>query len=330
MKVKSACLTGVDKIELRERELDLKEDEVLVKTHLAGICGSDKNLYRGVTKKAGGLDTEMRKPFLYPFFFGHEGGGEVVEVGEKVTQLKVGQKVIAFAWIDTFSDYFVAKPEDLEVVPAGLDMNLACLGEPISCAMFSGMNSNVQFGDTVAIIGMGFAGQIIAQVCKGKGAHKVIGVDLAEEKLSLARELGADLTVNSSETDPLEYIMEQTGGKGADVVVEAAGSAESVNLSTSAVRHNGTLVFYSWITNDITINISRWHNNSLKILNTGLVHHSIQERMLWTPMALRPVIQGQVSIEPLITHRFPLEQIDEAFALTSASEKAVKVAIEID
>jgi L-iditol 2-dehydrogenase len=66
MKTQSACLTGIGRIEARERELTIGPDEVLVKTHLAGICGSDKNLYNGIIPPSGGLNTEMRIPFAYP------------------------------------------------------------------------------------------------------------------------------------------------------------------------------------------------------------------------------------------------------------------------
>jgi len=330
MKVKSACLTGVNGIEVREREIEIGPEEVLVKTHMAGICGSDKNLYHGIVPPSGGLNTEMRKPFAYPFFIGHEGGGTVVAVGERVRDFKPGDKVIAFGWIETIADYFKGREEDLEKVPAGMAMDLAALGEPIGCAVFSGLMSKIQLGDTVAVFGMGFAGQIMAQVAKAKGAYKVIGVDVVDGKLELAKRLGLDHAVNGEKEKPLDAIMDFTGGQGADVVVDMAGTADSVNLCSAAVKHNGIMVFYSWITQDITINISRWHNNSLEVINTGLVHHGIKQRSLWTPSALRPVLQGQLALEPLITHRFPLSRVAEAFATAANDPAAIKVVIEPD
>jgi 2-desacetyl-2-hydroxyethyl bacteriochlorophyllide A dehydrogenase len=330
MKTKSACLTGVNGIETRQRELTIGPDEVLVKTHLAGICGQDKNLYHGIIPPSGGLNTEMRTAFAYPYFLGHEGGGTVVAVGEKVRGLSVGDRVISFGWIETISEHFKGKEEDLEKVPAGMGMDMASLGEPIGCAVFSGLMSKIQLGDVVAVFGMGFAGQIMAQVAKAKGAHKVIGVDVVDGKLALARKLGLDYAVNGARENPLGAVMEITGGLGADVVVDMAGSADSVNLCTAAVRHNGIMVFYSWITQEITVNISRWHNNSLEVINTGLVHHGIKQRTLWTPLALRPVLQGQLAIEPLITHRFPISRVAEAFEVAANDPAAIKVVIEPD
>ncbi len=328
MKTKSACLTGVDQIEARQRELAVGPDEVLVKTHLAGICGQDKNLYHGIIPPSGGLNTEMRTAFAYPYFLGHEGGGTVVAVGGQVRGLSVGDRVISFGWIETLSEFFKGKEEDLQKVPEGMDMDLASLGEPIGCAVFSGLMSRIQFGDVVAVFGMGFAGQIMAQVAKAKGAWKVIGVDVVDGKLELAKKLGLDHAVNGAKEDPLQAVMAFTHGLGADVVVDMAGSADSVNLCTAAVKHNGIMVFYSWITQDITVNISRWHNNSLEVINTGLVHHGIMQRTLWTPLALRPVMQGQLQLEPLITHRFPISRVAEAFAVAANDPAAIKVVID--
>lgn len=327
MIVKSAFLTGIKAIEVGERELKPTDDEVLVKTHAAGICGTDKNLYNGVIPPTGGLHSEIRKEFDYPYFFGHEGGGTIVEVGRNVRKFKTGDKVMAFGWVETYSDYFVAGEEDLEPVPEGLDMDLASLGEPIGCAVFSGLCSKVQLGDTVSVVGMGFAGQVIAQVAKQKGAFKVIGIDVVEGKLELARSLGLDHTINSSTTDPLNEILELTGGEGADVMVEVAGTAEAVQLCNDAVKHNGVLVFYSWITRDITLNISRWHDNSLEIVNTGLVHHGIEQRRIWVPQALRPVLQGQLKISPLITHTYALAEMDKAMQTANEDSTAIKVLV---
>jgi L-iditol 2-dehydrogenase len=328
MKTQSACLTGINQIEVRERELKIGPEEVLVRTRLAGICGSDKNLYQGIIPPGGGLSTELRKPFSYPYFLGHEGGGEIVEVGNKIRDLSVGDTVMAFGWVETFSEYFKAREEDLEAVPEGLDIDVACLGEPIACALFSGLQSEAQLGDVVAVVGMGFAGQIIAQVVKAKGAFKTIGVDVSNAKLKLAQKLGVDHVTNAEREDPLTAILGLTGGAGADVMVEAAGTEEAVNLCSQAVKHNGTIVYYSWITQDITINISRWHHNSLKIINTGLVHHGVKQRSIWVPQALRPITQGQIAVKPLITHRFPFHDIQEAFAVATGEPSAIKVVLD--
>jgi len=320
----AAQLTEPYRIGLVDRQLECGDDEVIVKNHLMGICGSDKSFYRGQLPPK---TAEFRQEPKFPFYLGHESGGEVVEVGRRVREFKPGDKVMAFGWNNNFAAYFKARVFELEPVPAGLDMDIASLGEPIACAMFSGLNSGVQLGDTVAVMGAGFAGQIIAQCAKKKGAERVIVIDVLDGKLQLAKKLGADIVINSAAADPVAAVQELTGGKGADVVVEAAGSEESINAATAMIRHNGIFVWYSWITRTVKLDISRWHDDGIEFRNTCLVHHTYQERQVWTPQALRPVVQGLIDVKSLITDEFSLQDIDKAFAFFDKDDAAVKVVL---
>lgn len=324
VKTRAAVLKGPYDIELIERELVCGPTEVIVKNHLMGICGSDKSFYRG---KLPPKTAEFRQPPEFPFYLGHESGGTVVEVGSRVHEYKVGDKVMAFGWNNNFADYFKAPVTDLQPVPEGLDMDLASLGEPIACAMFAGMEAQVKLGDVVAVFGAGFAGQVIAQCAKASGAYRVVVVDVDEGKLRLAKELGADFTVNAAETDPVAAILDLTAGTGADVVIEAAGTEEAINQATQALAHSGKFVFYSWVTQPVRLDISRWHDDGFTFINACLVHHTREERFVWAPRALRPVIQGLVKIRPLITHEFKLSEIKEAFALVDKNDTAVKVVL---
>jgi L-iditol 2-dehydrogenase len=319
---KAARLNGPYDIELIERTLKCGEDDIIVKNHLMGICGSDKSFYRGNMPPQ---TAEFRQPPEFPFLLGHESGGTVVEVGSRVADYKPGDKVMAFGWNNNFAEYFKAKSFQLQPVPFDMDMDIASLGEPISCAMFSGLHCGVQLGDTVVVMGGGFAGQIIAQCAKLKGAYKVIVVDVLQGKLDLALKLGADLVINSTELDPVKEVKTLTNGKGADVVVEAAGTEESFNMATALLKHNGKFVFYSWVTTPITLNISRWHDDGLEFINTCLVHHTWQERYVWVPEALRPVAQGLVKIEPLINKSFSLAEIKEGFSTADKDDAAIKI-----
>ena len=122
-------------------------------------------------------------------------------------------------------------------------------------------------------------------------------------------------------------MLDLTQGRGADLVVEAAGSESSMNQATAMLKHNGILALYSWITQPVKLNISRWHDDGLQIRTTGLVHHTEQERVIWTPWALRPVVQGLVKVRPLITHEFPLEKVAEAFEAADKDPTAIKVVV---
>ena len=328
MKTKAVVLHGPKEIGLVERDIRLGPEEVLVKTYLAGICGTDKNFYLGYLPKMNGPGYGPDEPLIkFPYDIGHEGGGTVEEVGSRVRRFKPGDFVMSFNVNGTMAEYFAAHEDDLEPAPAGLSKELACLGEPIACAMFSGLHANVNLGDTAVTFGVGFAGQIISQVMKQKGANKLIAVDVIDEKLAIAKQLGADYIINAQRENAVQRILEITDGRGADVVAEAAGVAETVNASIECAKHNGTIVFYSWVTQDIKINISRLHHDSLQVINTGLVHHSIDERKVWTPWALRPVVQNSIIIDPLVNRRFNLDQAVAAFKTDVADPGSVKVII---
>lgn len=319
---RAARLNGPFDIELVERELVCGEDDVIVSNHLMGICGSDKSFYRGFMPPQ---TAEFRQKPEFPFYLGHESGGTVVAVGSKVADYKVGDEVISFGWNNNYADFFKAKTFQLQPVPTGLDKDLAALGEPISCAMFSGMNSGVQLGDTVVVMGAGFAGQIIAQCAKLKGAYQVIVIDVLEGKLDLAKKLGADYVINSKEEDAVARVKGLTGGIGADVVVEVAGTAKSFNSATAMIKHNGKFVFYSWVTTPVTLNISRWHDDGLEFINTCLVHHTWQQRYVWFPEVMRPIQQGTVQVKPLINASFPLADLKKGFEFVDKDDSAIKV-----
>jgi L-iditol 2-dehydrogenase len=319
---KAARLNGPYDIELIERELECEDDDIIVKNHLIGICGSDKSFYRGFMPPK---TAEFRQPPEFPFLLGHESGGTVVAVGKKISNYKVGDKVMAFGWNNNYAEYFKSKEFQLQPVPYDLDMDIASLGEPVSCAMFSGMNSGVQLGDTVVVMGAGFAGQIIAQCAKLKGAYRVIVIDVLDGKLELAKKLGADIVINSEREDPIELVKSLTNGVGADVVVEAAGTEKSFNICSEIIKHNGKFVFYSWVTKPVTLNISRWHDDGLEFINTCLVHHTWQQRYVWCPETLRPVAQGLVQIKPLITNEFKLDDIKAGFEFADKDDAAIKI-----
>ena len=323
---KAARLNKAYDIELIDRELVCGENDIIVKTRLMGICGSDKNFYRGFMPPQ---TAEFRQPPEFPFLLGHEAGGTVVAVGSRVSEYKVGDEVISFGWNNCFAEYFKAQALQRQPVPKGLDLDIAGLGEPTACAMFSGLNSGVQLGDTVVVMGAGYAGQIIAQCAKLKGAWKVIVVDVLDGKLDLAKSLGADVVINSTQEDPVAKVKELTSGTGADVVVECAGTASSFNAASELIRHNGKFVFYSWVTVPVTLNISRWHDDGLEFINTCLVHHTWQQRYVWFPECMRPIIQGSVRIRPLINKEFRLDEIKEGFEYADKDDSAIKIVFRI-
>lgn len=337
MRSRIVSLNGKNDIEVNETNIEIKDNEILVKTHQGSICGTDKNLYLGFVPPTKGILGSKKS---YPIVsLGHEGGGTVVEVGSKVTGFKEGDKVMSVGMTGTMSDYFKAKEDELHPVPYDLDMDLASLGEPIGCPMYSVFQSGVQIGDIVAVVGLGFAGQIIAQGAKKRGAKIVIGIDLLDGKLELAKKLGTDITINPQKENIVDIISQltdkgpkplgyATDGKGVDVAFEAGGTAESINLATGILRENGILAVYSWCMEPVTLNISRWHDEGIDIRYTCMMHkHPPFERKIWLDRLLKPIKDEIIKIRPLLTKEFPLDNIKEAFEYACNSDEAIKVVI---
>jgi len=319
MTIQTIRLPGPQKVEVISGELpDLEDDQVLVQIHQSSICGTDKNIYQGI------LPPGLSFPIT---LLGHEGGGVVVEVGKKVQKYKAGDRVMSCYVNGTFADYFISKEENLYPIPAEMEMELGCLGEPLACAMYSVFNSGVQLGDTVAVMGLGFAGQIMVQGAKRKGALRVIGIDPLAGKRELARSLGADYAFDPHDPDTEKAISDLTQGSGVDLVFEAAGREESMNMATRILRKNGTLVLYSWIMESVRLAISRWHDDAITIRTTCVMHlNTPYERLSWFDRLLAPYWRGLIQVKPLLSSPIPLPDIARAFELSSQPD-TVKVLI---
>jgi L-iditol 2-dehydrogenase len=333
MNTRVVCVEEPNRISLRNERLSIGENEILVKAYMSSICGTDKNYYLGHTPKPHAVkDTsqiENESHSTYPMLIGHEGAGEVVETGAAVRKYKPGDKVISFGWKNTMADYWVSGIRHdgygVTAVPDGMDMTTASLGEPIACAVYAGMVSGVELGDTVAVIGAGFAGQIIAQTVKAKGARKVIVVDVVDGKLELAKRIGADAVINAKTQNVLDIILDETKGYGVDVVIEAAGYGETIETGTEILKHGGILGLYSWVLDPVRMGIDRWHNDGFDIRTLALMHRVGHDRPWWIAKTLDVVNHGIIHIKPLISHTYDLCDAATAFHTACYDENACKV-----
>lgn len=326
-------------VRLTTENLEPKDNQVLVKTKYASICGTDKNYFKHIVPPVTHIiDPSMsytENKFAYPMKVGHEGAGEVVAVGKHVTDFKVGDPIMNFGWCNTMSDYFVqSMPHDGHGVwhmTDGLSWEEAALAEPTACAIFAGMNSGIQLGDTVAVVGSGYAGQVMMQVARRMGAKKIIAVDLVPGKLELAKSLAADITIDANNPEEaLDLIVQETKGYGVDVALEVAGNSDSIDFCSKILKHGGILGLYSWIINPITIYVNRWHNNGFDIRTLALMHRIGHNKFWWIDRALNNVANGMINIKPLISHTFPLEECQKAFDVASWDDHACKVMLKCD
>lgn len=257
-KMKAAILYSLKNIKVDWCKIPtFKDNEVLIKVKYAGICGSD-------VPRA--MITGARK---YPLILGHEFSGEVVETGAKVTKVKPNDRVVVAPLIPckkchyckiglfgicehyniigtgsngAFAEYVVVPEDNVLKINDSLDCISAAGVEPATIGYHALQKVNIKPGETVVIVGCGAIGQLTLQWAKTFGASTIIAVDISDEKLDLARKLGADITINSIKIDVVKRIREITSA-GADVVVETAGSAIAQQQAILLTRKKGRVVF---------------------------------------------------------------------------------------
>ncbi|MBP1934562.1 zinc-dependent alcohol dehydrogenase [Ammoniphilus resinae] len=319
----AAKLIEKENLILEEKKLELGEDEVLVKTHMASICDADLRAFRG-----------LHMPGDLPKFdyLGHEGGGEVVAIGSKVREFKIGDKVMVFGPHNSFAYYFKAPVANLHKVPEGMDMSVACLGEPIAVGMYAVVETDIQLGDTVVVAGLNFQGLIAVQALKKRGASKVIAIDYSDKHLQIAAETGADVLINTTKENAFEKVHELTQGRLCDVVFHSCGywnprAEEYFNLSASLTKDEGTMVSVPDLMSNISAYLHRIHHHGITLKFPALMHHSPAFREIWVPRLLRMVQEGGINLQPLITGRYPISEVVNAMQEFHQDPDQVKIVL---
>ena len=321
------------KLNLRTVPLpELKPNQILVKTHQASVCGSERYFYRGITVRPqdearGGADAQLGEStdsgHAYPMGpLGHEGGGTVVEIGSAVDEYLGGGKVsvgdrVGSLIYPTYTDLWVTDPAHVQPIPEGVSFEVGCLYEPLGCAAWAALHMGVRLGDTVAISGVGFAGNIMLQGAVKSGASRVIAVDVVQSKLDIARELGADPVINAREEDPVAVVNELTRDEGVDVSVEAVGgTGVGIKQALDMVRHNGIVALYGDSYAPVKeFCFHRFHEDGLEIRNLNAVHYTRLRSVENMREAYRAVQRGVFDLDVLFSHsvRHSLDEIPDVF-----------------
>ena len=270
--------------------------EVRLRLEGSGVCGSDLAVWTG------------RPWFEYPRPAGapgHEGWGVVDAVGDGVARLAEGDRVAGLSY-NAYADYDLARAEDLVPLPDGIDH---FPGEALGCAVNVVRRSGIEAGDTVALVGAGFLGCLVGQLAADAGA-RVIAISRRSSALETAREMGAAETIALD--DPvLERVEELTGGELCDVVVEAAGVQATLEAAGPLTKTRGRLVIAGFHQDGSRqVDMQLWNWRGLDVVNA----HERDPRVYVEGIreAARAVSEGRLDPSPLYTHRFGLDQVDQA------------------
>ncbi len=328
---KVSVITGEKTFENRELELkNPQAGQVLVKVDSVAICTLEQRIYNGVMKN-------------YPFAGGHEVAGIVQEVGDGVKNVKQGDKVSIRLLTNCGECYYCRSGNENQCVisfkasihdgingPGGIaqymtvssktvyklddDMDLAhaSLCEPLACCVHSMSMGNVNLADDVVVIGVGIMGALHIQLAKLRGA-RVIACEIDEKRLEVAKQMGADVLVNSKETNAVEKIKELTQNRGADVVF---CTAAHVDLAAQAVAMTGKLgkcVLYSSFhpKKPIDLDVNAVHYSEMII--TGSVNPMIKDFLVATKLLSSKL----VNVEPVISEVVPFDKLEHAFEMAS-------------
>ena len=337
MKMKAAILVELNEpLVVAEVELpkELACGQVLVKVHYSGICGAQINEIEG----AKGPDK-----FL-PHLLGHEGSGTVLETGPGVTTVKKGDTVVMHwrrsdgiqsetptyqwggrevnaGWVTTFNEYAVVSESRLTSIPKDFDLKLATL---FGCAVTTAMgvinnDARVKIGQSVVIFGVGGVGLNIAQAADMVSAHPIIGIDLHDSKLEMARRFGATHCFNSNNTpDPRAEIRKIVGQDGADVVIDTTGNARVIELAYELTHPDGKTILVGVPRKGDNVCIYTLPLHFKKVL-TGS-HGGSTEPHIDIPRYIRLYQAGKLKLDGLITHEFSLDQINEAIKVVRSGE----------
>jgi len=307
-----------------------KAGEALVKVKATSICGTDKHIYE--------WDAWAQSRIKTPMIFGHEFAGEVVEIGEGVSEVAPGDFVsgethiycgkcflcrtgnmhicenVKLRGVDVtgcFAEYLLAPANTLWKNDKGIKLEAASAQEPLGNAVHTVFEGNHVKGQKVTIFCAGPIGMAATSVCKAEGAEQVIVVDGNEYRLSLAKKMGATATINRKRENVVRRIMGLTGGKGADVFLEMSGGEDAYVQGFATLRPGGRASLLGIPKGKITLDIT----NAIVFKQARVF--GINGRRIWGTWEKSSELlkSGKVNLETIITHKFKLEEFEKAFEL---------------
>jgi len=321
--------------------------DALVRVTMTTICGTDIHILKGEYPVHKGLT------------IGHEPVGVIAELGSAVSGYEVGQRVISGAitpcghchaclggqssqcggkamggWrlgntLDGCQAEYVLIPDamaNLAPIPEGLTDEQVLMCPDIMSTGFSGAErASVRIGDTVAVFAQGPIGLCAAAGAKLAGATQIFTVDAVKQRLTISRQLAADVAINFQEQDPVQAIQQATAGRGVDVAIEALGTQSTFESCLRVLRPGGVLSSLGVYSGKLTLPLDAFAAGlgDYRIVSTLCPGGKERMRRL-----MNVVSSGRVDLQPLVTHRFSLDQIEEAYDLFAHQRDGVlKIAI---
>ena len=345
--MKAMMLTGIRQMEMKEVPTPavMNDLDVRIKMKTLGVCGSDIHYY--VSGRIGSQVVE------YPFTVGHEGAGEVVEIGKRVSRVKPGDRIaiepampcwecdqcragrphtcrqLRFLGCPgqaegSLSEYIVMPESSCFKIPEHMSYDEAAISEPLAIGLYAVKQSIPMKGAKVGILGFGPIGMSVALPALAMGAKEIYVTDKIDKRLLMAERTGASLTGNPDQEDVVEKISGRVPEL-LDVVFECCGQQDAMDNAVDLLKPGGKLMIIG------IPEFDHWSFPTDKIRRKELCIQNVRRQNEAVQPALDMIASGEISVGSMATHRFPFDRTKEAFDLVAAyGDGVMKAMIDFD
>jgi L-iditol 2-dehydrogenase len=333
--MKALLLAQYNQLQVEELQAPVPgPDELSIKVAACGICGSDVHGYDGSSGRR-----------IPPIVMGHEAAGTVEAIGADVSGFRAGDRVTFDSTVycgacefcragavnlcdnrqvlgvscgeyrrsGAFAEFVTVPARIVYHLPPELTFEEAAMLEAVSVALHGVSVAGITGGETVLVIGAGMIGLLLLQAARAASCSKVLVADVDETRLELAKELGADAVTHRSGSALIEQIIDWTGGRGADVVLEAVGRDETVGAAIDCVRKGGTVALVGNISPQVSLPLQKVVSRQIRLQGSCA---SAGEY----PQAMESIANGRIKVSPLITAVAPLSEGASWFGRLHARE----------
>jgi L-iditol 2-dehydrogenase len=326
--MKSMMLTEPKKLEIQDSPIpSFGKDEVLIRVKACGICGSDVHGYDGSSGRR-----------IPPLIMGHEAAGLIEECGSEVSGFSKGDRVTFDSTVycgkcsyckkgqvnlcdnrmvlgvscddyrrhGAFAEFVTVPSHIIYKLPDTFPFEHAAMIEAVSVAVHAVGRISFDNGDKSLVVGAGMIGLLLIQAIHSAGCREIIAVDMDNDRLNLAKKLGATQVINSQEVDALRFILNETGGQGVDKSFEVVGATPTVQLSIHAVRKGGSVVMVGNLAPEVELPLQSVVTREISLFGTCA---SAGEY----PKCIELMADGLIQVDPLISAKVALEEGPEWF-----------------
>jgi L-iditol 2-dehydrogenase len=321
--MKALLLTEYKHLEVTDMPVpEIGPEDVLVRVRACGICGSDVHGYDGSSGR--------RVP---PLVMGHEASGVVAAVGKDVTRFREGDRVTFDSTVycgkcyfcrrgeinlcdnrnvlgvstgeyrrhGAFAEYVAVPQHIVYALPDSFPFEHAALIESVSIAFHAARRTPIRLGDSAVVVGTGMIGLLVLQSLRLAGCGQIIAVDIDDFKLARAKELGADVGLNSKNVDVAAEVAALTEGRGADIAVEVVGATASLNSAVCSVRKGGVVTLVGNLSPKVELPMQAVVTRELSLFGSCGSQGEY-------PACIEMMARGDIRVEPLITATAPLDE----------------------